>query len=101
MTEVTHPSDGVYLSKFLAGTLSSILGVALVGTFVNLWQLNANAILFKSHLEDIKRPGVALPGAVSRREWDMERDNTAAKYDALSAQIAALSDKVDELKEKR
>lgn len=100
MTEVTHPSDGIYLSKFMAGILSSILGIALVGTFANLWQLNANAILFQNHLDDIERNHAVLPGAVSRREWQLEKERRDSNYETLVAQIEALSVKLDSLNNK-
>lgn len=88
---VTHPGDGIYLSKFQAGILSTLLTTALVAGFTNLWYLNRKSIEFEQHVSTVESPDGTLPGALSRREWMLERQ-------IIASELRAINNKLDELK---
>lgn len=92
MTEVTHPSEGIYLSKFMAGVASTILAAALIGSFTNLWYLNTKAIKFDNHIATVESPTATLPGALSKAEWDLERK-------IIMSELRGINTKLDELKQ--
>lgn len=91
---VSHPGDGIYLSKAQAAILSTLLTAALVGGFSNLWYLNRKSIEFEQHVSTIESPDATLPGALSRREWMLERQIIASELRAINA-------KLDEIKNDR
>jgi len=89
--EVTHPGDGIYLSKFQAGILSALLTASLIGGFGNLWYLNQKSIEFDQHMTLASSSNATLPGALSRREWVLERQ-------LITSELRSINDKLDDLK---
>ena len=92
MPDVTHPSEGIYLSKFMAGISATLLAAAMIGSFTNLWYLNAKAIEFQNHVDSALLPSATLPGALSRAEWVIERR-------LITQQLQSINTKLDDLKE--
>ena len=85
---VTLPSGGIYLSRFQAGILSTLLSAALIAGFSNLWYLNSRSIEVAQHIRQAESMDATLPGALSRREWQLERQ-------LIATQLREINDKLD------
>jgi len=86
---VTHPADGIYLSKFMAGVLATVMAASMVGAFGNLWYLNRKAIEFQAHVDEVSKADV-----ISRTEfesqkqvWQLQLQNINQKLDALAKSL--------------
>jgi len=95
--EVTHPTDGIYLPKFIAGILSAVLISALLGGFANLWYLNAKAVEFEQHIKEAAEANATRPGALSRREWELERRILTEQLRAINAKLDEMGEKLEQL----
>ena len=93
MTDVTHPAEGIYLSKFMAGVAATLLAASMIGAFTNLWYLNTKAIEFENHIDAVKDPSSTLPGALSKSEWEIERR-------LITTELVAINDKLDRIARK-
>ena len=87
---VTHPAEGIYLSKFMAGIAATIITTAMIGGFANLWYLNSKVIEFEQVHQAILEPNAVLPGALPRSEFELEKQK-------IELQLDNINDKLDRL----
>lgn len=90
MAAVPPPTGGIYMSKWMAGIIATLLTLACAGAFTNLWALNKGAILFNAHMEASRLPTATLPGALSKSEWNAERRLLTQELETISDQIENL-----------
>ena len=90
MANVTHPSEGIYLSKFLAGVIGTVLSTGMIAGFANLWYLNRKIIEFDNHMIYISSANATLPGALSRVEWSLEKDHLSTQLNDIKLSIEQL-----------
>lgn len=95
MTDVTHPAEGIYLSKFMAGVASALLAAAMMGAFTNLWYLNTKTIEFDTHIQATRGPDATLPGALSKVEWEIERRVISTELRAINAKLDQIAKQVE------
>lgn len=101
MTEsVTHPAEGIYLSKFMAGVISAIATAAAIAAFSNLWYLNRSVIQIQTQqaafAKILQDENAVLKGALPRSEWEVERRALTNQLTSINAKLDRLVDKVDE-----
>lgn len=93
--EVTHKASGMYIPKFWVGVFASLVTTASVGVFVNLWYLNTAIIRFDQHLTDVQKENATLPGALSRREWALERQILVSELETINSKLDRAIDRWD------
>lgn len=101
MSNVTHPAEGIYLPKFWAGIISAVLTAAILGGFTNLWYLNRMSIQFETHISSSTSPNATLPGALSRREWALERQILVNQHHEMNGKLDELVEEMRRIRESR
>lgn len=94
---VTHPADGVYMPKFLAGVLTAVLTAALLGGFANLWKLNTQAVAFDSFRASVMDGTVILPNTLSEKDWSYEKDLLMREIQLMNGKLDEMSRELKEL----
>ena len=88
---VTHPAGGVYLSKFMAGILTTVLTAAMIGAFGNLWYLNRKSIEFQDHVNTMRDSQV-----ITRNEYEAEKRVWRSELKGINDKLDALQKAMDE-----
>jgi hypothetical protein len=94
---VTHPSEGVYLSKFMAGIASTIIAAAMVAGFGNLWYLNNKIIEIETVQASFQEPDARLQGALSIDVYDADRRTFEAQIAAINRTLSRIDTKLDRI----
>ena len=90
LREVAREEGGVYLPRPLARFLAGLITAGIMGIFANLWQLNTKSILFENHLSQVQTGDIVLPGTLSRREWDLEKESLASNLNSIDRRLLAI-----------
>lgn len=94
---ITHPADGVYLSKFMAGIAATVISTAMIAGFANLWYLNTKIIEIETVQARFQEPGATLLGAVAKDVYEADRRTFEAQISSINRTLTRIDSKLDRL----
>ncbi len=74
--------------------MAVLIAAGMIGAFTNLWYLNSKAIVFDEFILHSQLPDSIRPGALSRREWELERQIITAELKAINVKLDRLTDRM-------